>query len=282
MYNFTEVKLHTGRYFLLMNQLIRHLSVNDSKLGFLVEDVNLAVDQSNLYVIASLGLGSRSNTGGDAGAKSVEVQECLVTHQFGNFNVCLDATVNISLDIFRLVMYVFRTDAENNFLADVVLKLTLAVLGDRELDGVVAKQSVNMVASLLEFDVDEVHLRRSDEAGNEHVAGLVIQELRSIDLLNDTVLHNDDLIAQRHSLCLVMCNIDECGTQSQMELGNLGTHLSTELSVEVGKRLVEKEDLRLTNDSTTHSNTLTLTAGESLRLSVEQVADVEQLLQHGG
>ena len=74
-----------------------------------------------------------------------------------------------------------------------------------------------------------------------------------------------------------MGNIDECGAQSQVELGDLGTHLSAELSVEVGKRLVKKEDLRLTDDSTTHGNTLTLTTGESLRLSVKQMADVEDL-----
>ena len=48
------------------------LSVHNSKLGFLVEDVNLAVDQSNLNVIASLCLGCRSNTGGYIGAESRE------------------------------------------------------------------------------------------------------------------------------------------------------------------------------------------------------------------
>ena len=95
--------------------------------------MDLAVDQSNLYMVASLGLGCRSNTSGYVGAESVEVQECFVTHQFGNFNVCLDAAVNISLDVFRLIVYMLRTNAKNDFLADVILKLTLAVLGDRRI-----------------------------------------------------------------------------------------------------------------------------------------------------
>ncbi len=50
-----------------------------------------------------------------------------------------------------------------------------------------------------------------------------------------------------------------------------------ELSIQVGERFVHEEDLRLSNDSTTQSNTLSLTAGESLRLSVEKVSDVENL-----
>ena len=39
--------------------------------------------------------------------------------------------------------------------------------------------------------VEEVHLRRSDEAGNEEVAWLVVEVLRRVDLLNDTILHNN-------------------------------------------------------------------------------------------
>ena len=50
-----------------------------------------------------------------------------------------------------------------------------------------------------------------------------------------------------------------------MNLGDLGSHCRTELSVEVGERLVEKEYLRLADDSTSERNTLLLTAGKSLR-----------------
>jgi hypothetical protein len=60
-----------------------------------------------------------------------------------------------------------------------------------------------------------------------------------------------------------------------VDLGKFGSHGCTELSVKVGKRFVEKEYLRVTNDCTTESNTLLLTTGESLRLSVKEVSDVE-------
>ena len=60
-----------------------------------------------------------------------------------------------------------------------------------------------------------------------------------------------------------------------MKLGDLGSHLCTQLSVQVGKRFVKQEDLRITDNSTAQGNTLSLTTGKSLRLSVQQVRDVE-------
>ena len=52
-----------------------------------------------------------------------------------------------------------------------------------------------------------------------------------------------------------------------MQLGDLGTHLNAQLSVQVGQRFVHQEDLGLTNDSTAQSNTLALTTGQSLGLT---------------
>ena len=39
--------------------------------------------------------------------------------------------------------------------------------------------------------------------------GLSYRVLRCIYLLNNTVLHNNDSGTQCHSLCLVMCYVDE-------------------------------------------------------------------------
>ena len=47
--------------------------------------------------------------------------------------------------------------------------------------------------------VQEVHLGAADEAGNEHVAGHVVQVLRGIDLLDDAVFHNNDEMCIRDS-----------------------------------------------------------------------------------
>ena len=101
---------------------------------------------------------------------------------------------------------------------------------------------------------------------------LVIQVLRSIYLLDNAVLHNYDSGTQCHSLGLVMCYIDDGGAQSLMQLSDLDTHLYTQLSIQVGQRLVHQEYLRITNDSTSHSNTLSLTTGQSLRLTIKQLS----------
>ena len=74
-----------------------------------------------------------------------------------------------------------------------------------------------------------------------------------------------------------MCNVDDRSAKSVMKLGDLSSHLNTELSIQVGQRLVHQEDLRVTDNSTAHSNTLSLTAGKSLRLSVKELVKVKDL-----
>ena len=72
-----------------------------------------------------------------------------------------------------------------------------------------------------------------------------------------------------------MSNVDKGGTDSLVNLGQLGSHRCTELSVQVGQRLVKQEHAGVTNDRTTQCNTLLLTTGQSLRTTVQKVGDVE-------
>ena len=74
-----------------------------------------------------------------------------------------------------------------------------------------------------------------------------------------------------------MRNVDEGRLQALMQLGDLGTHLHAQLGVEVGERFVHQEDLRVTDDCAAERNALTLTAGQSLRLAVEQLLDAQNL-----
>ena len=134
---------------------------------------------------------------------------------------------------------------------------------------------VEAVSLLVESTCYEVHLRCTDEACNEEVNGRIIEVLRSVNLLDETVLHNYDTGSHCHSLYLVVSYVDECCTESLVDLCKLSSHGCTELCVQVGERLVEKEYLRITNDSTTQRNTLLLTTGKSLRLSLEEVRNVE-------
>ena len=59
------------------------------------------------------------------------------------------------------------------------------------------------------YGIHKVHLRRSDKSCNEQVARCIVKVLRCIDLLNDSVFHNDDSRSESHGFCLVMCYIDD-------------------------------------------------------------------------
>ena len=221
---------------------------------------------------------TRRNTSGQVDTSAGQVQIGLSAHQLGNLDVAVDDAGRSGGDEHFLILEALRTNAQDNVLADVLGKLIdLLALRDGNFVGVVFVAKGNNVTTVFlnQLGVDEVHLRRTHEACNEHVGGLGVQILRSVDLLDEAVLHNNDAGTHGHSLDLVMGNVDEGGAQTEVQLGQLGPHLCTELCVQVGQRLVKEEDLRLTDDSTTQSNTLTLTAGQSLRLPVEQVGDVE-------
>ncbi|MPM84688.1 hypothetical protein SDC9_131761 [bioreactor metagenome] len=101
--------------------------------------------------------------------------------------------------------------------------------------------------------------------------------LRSADLLDITVFHNDDAVAQRHGLGLVMGNIHKRGVDVLAQLDQLSTHLIAQLCVEVAQRLVHEEDLRMANNCAADGDTLALTAGERLGLSLQILGDTENL-----
>ena len=66
-----------------------------------------------------------------------------------------------------------------------------------------------LVAYLNNLSIDQVHLRRTDESSNELVSRLIVQVLRGIYLLDNTILKNNDSGTQSHSLGLVMCYVDD-------------------------------------------------------------------------
>ena len=175
----------------------------------------------------------------------------------------------------RLVMDTFRTQTGNHFFANVFIQHAFRRLFSGKLERVAFKIEEHIVAFFGQRAVDEVHLRRADKSGHENVAGIVIKVLRRIDLLNKTVFHDHDTGGHRHSLDLVVRHINEGGLHSLMEFGQLGSHGRAQFRVQVGKRLVQKKHFRVADNGTTQRHTLFLTAGQSLRLTVQQVRDVQ-------
>ncbi len=123
--------------------------------------------------------------------------------------------------------------------------------------------------------VEEVHRRRADEAGDEHVDRLVVQRLRRVELLQDAVAHDGDAGGHGHGFRLVVGHVDEGGLQPLVQFGNVGAGLHAQFGVEVGERLVEEKHLRLADDGAAEGHALALAAGELARLALEHVGQAE-------
>ena len=72
--------------------------------------------------------------------------------------------------------------------------------------GAVAERQLDRVA--LEPARQEVHRRRADEARDEQVHRVLVEDLRRVDLLDDAGAHDRDAVAERHGLGLVVRHVD--------------------------------------------------------------------------
>ena len=162
-------------------------------------------------------------------------------------------------DIGCFIRNSLRTYAEEYFFAVMIAQLRNRITC-RKLDGCIFKRDKHIIILNMDHCIDEVHRRHSNESGNECINRLLIKFRRGINLLNEAVFHNNDTCTHRHGFCLIMCNIYDCCLKSLVKLCDLNTHLYTKLGIKVGKRLIHKEYLRITDDCTSESNTLSLSA----------------------
>jgi hypothetical protein len=115
---------------------------------------------------------------------------------------------------------------------------------------------------------EQVHGRGADEAGDEQVVGASRTGRAGCRPAGAAVLEHRDAVAHGHGLGLVVGDVDRGDAEAALQRSDLRAGLDAELGVEVRQRLVHEEDLRLTDDRAAHRDTLTLTAGERLRLAV--------------
>ena len=101
--------------------------------------------------------------------------------------------------------------------------------------------------------------------------------LRGADLLDEAVAHDDDAVAERHGLDLVVGDVDKGGVDLLAQLDDLRAHLVAQLRVKVRQRLVHQEHLRVADDGAADGDTLPLAAGQRLGLAVEVLGDVQNL-----
>ena len=128
------------------------------------------------------------------------------------------------------------------------------------------------------FAVQEIHLGRADEAGDEQRLRVVVELHGRADLHDLAVLQNHDAIGQSHGFHLIVGDVDHGGIGERfLELGDLHAGRDAQGGVEVGKRLVEQEHLRVAHDGAADGDALSLAARERLGQAIEIGAELEHV-----
>ena len=201
--------------------------VHNGVLGFLVEQVNPVRIDGNIDLVLGTSSGTRRYTSSQRITLAGQVQIGLCAHQLSDIHSTLDDACSCIGQIHFLIMYVLRTNAQDDFLVHIVRQV-LIDLSLRNYDLILhatgglcvvgAELNHILAVTLVQHCFDEVHLGRTQEASNELVDRLIIQYLRCIDLLNKTILHNNDPVAHGHCLGLVVGHINKCGVDPLAQL----------------------------------------------------------------
>ena len=84
--------------------------------------------------------------------------------------------------------------------------------------------------------------------------------MRRAALRNDTVVHDDDLVAHRERFILVVRHIGHREPQPLLQRSDLLAHLPAQARVQIGQRLVEQQDRRFQHQRPGQRNPLLLAA----------------------
>src|ERR1700722_17430384 len=130
----------------------------------------------------------------------------------------------------------------------------------------------------LELALDEVHPRRSEEAGDEQCRRPFEEVERRALLLDCAITEEPDAVGERHRPHLIMGYIDRRRCDFLMEALDLAAHVVPELRVEIGQRLVEQKDPRIAHHRAPDRAALTLAPGELARIALKEATNA----QHAG
>ena len=132
-----------------------------------------------------------------------------------------------------------------------------------------------------EADIEKVHRRVTDEAGDEKVGRPVVDLLRRCELLHRAVLHHRDEVGHGHGFQLIMGYVDGGRAELQMKTLQLRAHGDAQLGIEIAQRLVHQEHHGVAHHRPPERDPLPLPAREMARLAVEKMTDLENLRDLG-
>ncbi len=123
----------------------------------------------------------------------------------------------------------------------------------------------------------KVHSRTADESRHEQVGGPLVNLHRCVNLLNFTAVEHDDPLPQRHRFDLIVGHVDHGRAQTAVQLRDLGAHRQPQLRIEIGQRLIEQENLRITHQRAPECDALALPARELPGPALQQVRQTQHL-----
>ncbi|MCY1496164.1 hypothetical protein D9M68_300920 [compost metagenome] len=136
---------------------------------------------------------------------------------------------------------------------------------------------VGALVAKLQLAAEEVHRRRTDEAGDEQVFRGVVDRHRVGQLLDHAALHDSNTIGERQRLYLVVGDVDHRVLQRLVQPLDLDAQLRAQLGVEVGKRLVEEEHVDIAHQRPADRHPLALATGKLRRFALQERLDLQDL-----
>ena len=120
--------------------------------------------------------------------------------------------------------------------------------------------------AILSSALKEIDL--SEKVRNELVDRMIIDFDRGAGLLDNPVIDKEDSVTHGHGFRLIMSNIDNCDSKRGCNILNLESHGFTQFGIQVGKRLIQKQNFRFGNKRSGQGNALLLPAGKLVWKSV--------------
>ena len=124
-------------------------------------------------------------------------------------------------------------------------------------------------------DIEEI--LEAHKIGHKDGPGVAVDQFGGVVLLNLALIHDGHLVGDGEAFLLVVGNEDGGNAELLLHALNLGPHLNTELSIEIGEGFVQEEQLRRDNQSPGQSDPLPLTTAQVLRFSIPQRKKVDCL-----
>ena len=132
-------------------------------------------------------------------------------------------------------------------------------------------------AVTLSFALHKVN--QTDEVCNHLIGRLGVDFVGSADLLHNAHAHYNHTVTHSHGFALIMGYINNGDAGFLLDFQNLKAHGFTQLSIQIGQGLVQKQQAGRSHQSASQGYTLLLTTGQLVGITLAIFTQVYQL-QH--